>query len=170
METRLRNISKTTNTTDLIKTILKSSCRVLFDKCKLTASTRPFFVKNRWVLNNFWHLTCYNSYYILRKIAIYVRSLILLFENMAKAISIGPLITKKRPFKKLKTLSVLARFISKIKKADIFNFLSVKYFGKRFLYIKIWNVRYNYCGNCGPSNLLFCFTGHNLITNEGKQL
>ena len=143
---------------------------VEFDKCKLTASTRPFFVKSRWVLNNFWHLICYNSYYILRKIAIYFRSLTLLFENTAKTISIGPLITKKQPFKKLKTLSVLARFILKIKKADIFNFLSVNYFGKRFLYLKIWNVRFNYCGNYGPSNLLFCFTGHNLITNKGKQL
>ena len=41
METRLHNISKTTNVTDLIKTILKSSCRVLLDTCNLTASTRP---------------------------------------------------------------------------------------------------------------------------------
>ena len=29
METRFYNISKTTNATDLIKTIMKSSCRVL---------------------------------------------------------------------------------------------------------------------------------------------
>ena len=44
METRLLNISKTTNATDLIKTILKSSCRVLLDKCKLTASRRLVFL------------------------------------------------------------------------------------------------------------------------------
>ena len=41
METRLLNISKTTNAKDFIKAILKSSCRVLLDTCNLTASTRP---------------------------------------------------------------------------------------------------------------------------------
>ena len=61
----------------------------------------------------------------------------LVSENTPKIISIGPLITEKRPFKKLKILSVLTRFISKLKKADIFNFLLVKYFGRRFLFLNI---------------------------------
>ena len=48
---------------------------------------------------------------------IFFRSLTLLFENIPKIISIGSLITEKRPFKRLKILSVLARFLSKIKKS-----------------------------------------------------
>ena len=99
----------------------------------------------------------------------YFRSLTLLFENTPKIISIGSLITEKRPFKKLKILSALARFISKIKQADIFNFLSVKYFSKRFLFLKILNVKVNYCGYYGLSNLLFCFTGHNLEQLNNRQ-
>ena len=56
-----------------------------------------------------------------------------------------------------------------MKNSGIFNFASVKYFGKRFLFLKIWNVRVNYCGNYGPSNLLFRFTGHNLEKFNNKQ-
>ena len=54
---------------------------------------------------------------------IYFRSLTLLFENMPKIISIGSLSTQQGPFKRLKILSVLARFISKIKKSYNFTFL-----------------------------------------------
>ena len=100
---------------------------------------------------------------------IYFRSLTLLFENIPKIISIGSLITEKRPFKRLKILSVLARFISKTKKSDNFNSRSIKYFGKCFLFLKIGNVRVNYCGNYGPSNLLFCFTRHNLEQLKNRQ-
>ena len=57
----------------------------------------------------------------------------------------------------MKILSFLAPFISKIKTADIFNFLSVKYFGKGLLFLKTWHIRVNYCENYGPSNLLFRF-------------
>ena len=71
--------------------------------------------------------------------------------------SIGAPITKKRPFKKLKTLSFLASFILKVKTADIFNFLSEKYFGKGLLFLKFWLTRVNYCWNYGLSNLLFRF-------------
>ena len=131
--------------------------------------TVRFFVKGRWVLNNFWNLICYNSYFEKNCEVIYFRSLTLVFENMPKIISIGPLITEKQSFEKLEILSILARFISKMKKADIFNFLSVKYFGKSFLFLKIWNVRINYCGNYGLSNLLFCFTEHNLKQLNNRQ-
>ena len=92
---------------------------------------------------------------------LYFRSLTLVSESTPKIISIRPLITEKRPFKNLKILSVLTRFISKINKVDIFNFLSVKYFGKRFFFLKIRNVMVNYCGNYRLSNLLFYLTGHN---------
>ena len=102
-------------------------------------------------------------------VIIFFRSLTLVSENTPKIISIGLLITEKRSFKKLKILSILARFISKIKKPDIFNFPSIKYFVKCFLFLKIWNVRVNYCGNYGPSNLLFCFTGHNLEKLNNRQ-
>ena len=57
----------------------------------------------------------------------------------------------------MKILSFLASFISKIKTADIFNFLSVKYFGKGLLFLKFWLIRVNYCWNYGPLNLLFRF-------------
>ena len=43
IETRLRNVSKTKNAADLIKSILKSSSRVLLDTLHLTAPTRPVF-------------------------------------------------------------------------------------------------------------------------------
>ena len=95
---------------------------------------------------------------------ILVRSLTYVFENTPKIISIGPRIKEKLPFKKLKILSFLAPFISKIKRADIFNFLSVKYFGKVLLFLKILHIRVNYCWSYVPSNLLFrffrCCLGH----------
>ena len=40
----------------------------------------------------------------------------------------------------MKILSFLETFISKMKRADIFNFLSVKYFGKILLLLKIWHI------------------------------
>ena len=78
-----------------------------------------------------WHLDWCN--FCLKKFeknceVILARSLTQVSENTPKIISIGPRITEKLPFKKLKILSFLAPFISKIKTADIFNFLSVKYF------------------------------------------
>ena len=85
------------------------------------------------------------------------RSLTLVFGNTPKIISIGLSLAQKRPFKKMKILSFLASFISKIKTADIFNFLSVKYFGKGLLFLKFWLIRVNYCWNYGPLNLLFRF-------------
>ena len=54
-------------------------------------------------------------------------------------------------------MSFLASFISKIKTVYIFNFLSIKYFGKGLLFLKFWFIRVNYCWNYGLSNLLFCF-------------
>ena len=57
----------------------------------------------------------------------------------------------------MEILSFLVFFISKIKRTDIFNFLSVKYFGKGSWFLEIWLVRANYCWNYGPSNLLFRF-------------
>ena len=90
------------------------------------------------------------------------RSLTLACESMPKIISIVLPITDKQSFKKLKILSILVCFISKIKNSDILNFVSVKYFSKHFLFLKIWNARVNYYGNYGLLNLLFCFTGHNL--------
>ena len=90
------------------------------------------------------------------------RGLTSVSENTSKIISIGILITERQPFKRMNILSILARFISKIKKPDIFNFSSIKYFVKYFLFRKIWNVSVTYCGNYGPSNLPFCLTEHNL--------
>ena len=84
-------------------------------------------------------------------------------------ISIGPRITEKLPFKKLKILSFLAPFISKIKTTGIFNFLSVKYFGKSLLFLKIWHIRANYCWSYGPSNLLFRFFRYRLDHLDNRQ-
>ena len=44
METRLRDISKSTKATDFIKTILERSQKVLLEACKLTALWRPVFL------------------------------------------------------------------------------------------------------------------------------
>ena len=100
---------------------------------------------------------------------ILVRSLTKVSENTPKIISIGPRIKEKLPFKKLKILSFLAPFISKIKTADIFNFLSVKYFGKGLLFLKIWHIRVNYCWSYGPSNLLFRFFRYPLGHLDNRQ-
>ena len=86
---------------------------------------------------------------------------------MPKVISIREPITEKQPFKKV--LSYLASFISNIKTADIFNFLSVKYFGKGLLFLKIWLIRINYCWNYGPSNLLFRFFRYRLGHLNNRQ-
>ena len=88
---------------------------------------------------------------------------------MPKIISIGPPIMKKQPFKSLKSLSSLVPFISKIKRADIFNFLSVKYFNKHLSFLEIWHIWVKCCWNYGPSNLLFCFTRHTLQQPKNRQ-
>ena len=62
----------------------------------------------------------------------------------------------------MKILSFLASFISKTKTDDIFNFLSVKYFSKSLLFLRIWHIRVNYCWSYGPSNLLFRFFRYRL--------
>ena len=69
IETRLLNISKTTNVIDFIKTILKSPCRFLLDNAIWRPQPSPFFAKGCWVLSTIWYLICYNFCYILRKIA-----------------------------------------------------------------------------------------------------
>ena len=69
----------------------------------------------------------------------------------------------------MKILSFLAPFISKIKTADIFNFLSVKYFGKGLLFLKIWQIRVNYCWSYGSSNFLFRFFRYRLGYLDNRQ-
>ena len=78
-------------------------------------------------------------------------------ENTPKTITIGPPITEKQPFKKLKILSFLAPFISKTKAVDIVNFVSVRYFSKGLLFLKTWHIRVNYYLNYRLSNLLLHF-------------
>ena len=76
---------------------------------------------------------------------------------------------KKQPFKSLKSLSSLVPFISKIKRADIFNFLSVRYFDKHLSFPEIWHIWVKCCWNYWPSNLLFCFTRHTLQQPKNRQ-
>ena len=64
--------------------------------------------------------------------------------------------------KKIENFVLFGAFISKIKTIDIFNFLSVKHFGKGLLFPKIWHVRVNCCWSNGPSNLLFRFFHYRL--------
>ena len=92
------------------------------------------------------------------------RSLTQVFENTPKIIFIGTCITEKLPFKNWKFCPFwkFFPFISKTKTGDIFNFLSVKYFGKSLLFLKIWHIRVNYCWSYGPSNLLFRFFRYRL--------
>ena len=70
METRLRNILRTTNVTEFIKTILESSCKVLLGPYILAVpKCSVFFFNGCWILSNFWYLDCYNCRNIYRKIA-----------------------------------------------------------------------------------------------------
>ena len=70
----------------------------------------------------------------------------------------------------MKILSFLASFISKTKTDDIFNFLSVKYFSKSLLFLRIWHIRVNYCWSYGPSNLLFRFFRYCLGHLDNRQI
>ena len=68
METRLRNILRTTNVTEFINTILRISCKVLLGQYILAVPKHPaFFFNDRWILSDFWYLDCYNFCYIFRK-------------------------------------------------------------------------------------------------------
>ena len=69
----------------------------------------------------------------------------------------------------MKTSSFLELFISKIKTADVFNFLSVKYIGKGLLFLKIWHIRVSDCWNYGLSNLLFRFFRYRLGHLNNRQ-
>ena len=69
----------------------------------------------------------------------------------------------------MKILSFLGLFISKIKRTDIFNFPSVKYFDKRLSFLKIWYIWVKYCWNYRPFKLLFRFTRHNLQQPKNRQ-
>ena len=60
-------------------------------------------------------------------------------------------------------------FILKIKTADIFNYLSVKYFHKGLFFLKIWHIRVNYCWSYAPSNLLFRFFRYRLGHPHNRQ-
>ena len=140
-----------------IKIILESPFKILLGPYILVTPTRPvFFFKSRWVLSNFWEKMWNYTF----------RSLTFISENTLKIISIGPSVMEKRLFKKLKILAFLAFFILKTKRADIFNFSSVKCFGKLLLFLKIWHIWVNHCWNSGPSNLQFRFT--RLVTPVGK--
>ena len=134
-------------TTTFIKTILESPYKVLLSPYILVIPTRlVFFFNGCWVLRNFWHLDCHNFCDSLRKnVKLYFLEASLVSENTPKIISIGPPIMEKQPFKKLKILAFLASFISKTKRADIFNFSSIKYFGKGLSFLKSWHIWVNYC-------------------------
>ena len=69
----------------------------------------------------------------------------------------------------MKILSFLASFISKTKTDDIFNFLSVKYFSKSLLFLKISHIRVNYCWSYGLPNLLFRFFRYRLGNLDKRQ-
>ena len=92
----------------------------------------------KWDKTNSWSLKYIESKYELRLDSFanfaYVSSY--LSENTPKITSIGTPITEKCLFKKLKILSFLAPFISKIKTVDISNFLSVRYFSNVLLFMK----------------------------------
>ena len=60
METRLHNISKTTNTADFTKTIPESFYKVLLAKYKLTALKGPVFL-----LGSLEFYATYGIYYII---------------------------------------------------------------------------------------------------------
>ena len=66
-------------------------------------------------------------------------------------------------------MSLLVPFISKTKRADIFNFQSVEYFDKRLPFLEIWHIWVKHCWNYEPSNLLFRFTQHSLEQTKSRQ-
>ena len=76
---------------------------------------------------------------------------------------------RKQPLKNWKILFFLAPFISKLKIVDIFNVLSVKYFGKGLLFLKIRHIRVKYCWSYRPSNLLFRFFRYRLGHLDNRQ-
>ena len=146
MESRLRNILRTTNVTEFIKAILESFCKVLLGPYILVVPKRLFFFFNgRWTLSDFWYLDCYGFCYIFRKIEklYFLEASHGYLKTRQKSYPSGPTLKEKRSFKNLKILSSLAPFISKTKRADILNFLSGKYFNKRLSFLKIWHTWVN---------------------------
>ena len=93
---------------------------------------------------------------------------------MTKIMSIGPPSKEKRSFKKLKMLSLLASFISKIKTFRHFQFSISEIFHKGLLFLKIWHISVNICWNYVPLNLLFRFCcqrlGHLNNTNKNSRI
>ena len=131
----IKHYLKNYKCTKFIKTILESTYKVIFG----SPIAVRLFVESRWILNNFWHLDCYNCCYILT----FYKSHIDLW-NTPKITSIGPPNTEKRPFKKFKTFIFFGAFYFKKKTSDIFNFLSAKSFSKGLLLLKIWHIKVNY--------------------------
>ena len=86
------------------------------------------------------------------------RNLTMVSENTSKTMLIGPPITEKQPFKKLKILLFLLPFTSKTKIVDIFNFPSLKCFGYCLSFLNIWHILLINCWNYELSNFLFRFT------------
>ena len=108
---RLRNISKTKNVADLIKTILKSPHQGLLHISNLTAPARPVLLLGPL---SFKHFLAFNMLELL----LYFKKnyAITFFRSLAIVSQIsGPPSTEKQPFKKFEYLSFQAPFVSKIK-------------------------------------------------------
>ena len=138
MGTRLSNILKTTKATKFIKTIPESTYKVVLDTYDLVAPTRPISLLRAVSFKQLLTFRFLQLLLYLEKscAVILFRSLTQVSQSTLKTTSIGSPITEKRPFKKLKILSFVAPFISKIKTVGIFNFLSVRYFRKGLLFLK----------------------------------
>ena len=135
METRLNNILKTTNATKFLRTFQRA---VMFSQIHIIwwSQRGPPFCYGPLSFKQL--LTFRFLLYLEKNCEVKLaRRLTQGSENTPKIISIGPRITEKLPLKKLRTLSFLVLFISKIETGDIFNFLSVKYIGKVLLFQKI---------------------------------
>ena len=164
METRLSNIFKTTNVTNLTKVIQQNSYRVLQVTSKWKTLKQPvYFLK----AIEFWPTFDIQVYITL---AIFreklqttpFRKSIEVSQNASTFISIGLPITKYKPFKNIRNLCFFVASFSNVKVADIWNFYWMKYLGKGLLHLTKWGVGVNYCWNYGPSKLLLHFDEYRL--------
>ena len=97
------------------------------------------------------------------------RKTIWVSQNTPARISIGPFVTEKQPFKRLKNKSILARHILKTKSFQIFKFPWSKHFARGLSYLKYWHISLRYCWNYGSSNLLFHFTDVRVVQLNKRQ-
>ena len=136
MKTRLSTIFKTTNVTNFVKAILKSSYRVPKVTLKYKTLKQPVYFLNAVEFCPTFDIQIDITLAIFRE-KLQNHRLQKAYRGLSKHnISIGPPITKQQPFRNMENLCFLTVLFFKIKIAEILNFQWIKYLGESLSYVK----------------------------------